>query len=67
MADVNEPSTGYLWGNVARHGLTYRHYGEFIATRWCNEKATDGALAGALFRLRLGIQGVPEFASRIGL
>ena len=20
--DVNEPSTGYLWGNVARHGLT---------------------------------------------
>ena len=43
MADVNEPSTGYLWGNVARHGLTYRHYGEFIATRWCNEKATDAS------------------------
>ncbi len=43
MADVNEPATGYLWGNVAKHGLTYRHYGEFIATLWCNEKATDAS------------------------
>ena len=36
--DVNEPDTGYLWGNVARHGLTYRHYGEFVASLWCGEK-----------------------------
>lgn len=36
--DVNEPSTGYLWGNVARHGLTYRHYGEFVASEWCGEE-----------------------------
>ena len=33
--DVNEPVTGYLWGNVARHGLSYRHYGEFVASEWC--------------------------------
>lgn len=30
-------------------------------------KDTDGAGAGALFRLNLGIRGVPEFFSRIGL
>ncbi len=35
--DVNEPATGYLWGNLARHHLTYRNYGEYIETRWCND------------------------------
>jgi DNA-binding beta-propeller fold protein YncE len=41
--DVNEPSTGYLWGNVARHGLSYRHYGEFVASEWCGDKFTPEA------------------------
>ncbi|HST11634.1 MAG TPA: beta-propeller fold lactonase family protein, partial [Terriglobales bacterium] len=36
--DVNEPSTGYLWTNLARNKLTYRVYGEFITTKWCNGK-----------------------------
>jgi hypothetical protein len=35
--DVDEPQTGYIWANVARHGLTYRHYGEFVATEWCGK------------------------------
>jgi len=39
LPDVNEPATGYLWGNIARHGLSYRHYGEFVSTRWCNAHA----------------------------
>jgi DNA-binding beta-propeller fold protein YncE len=38
--DVNEPETGYLWGNLARHGLSYRHYGEYVATIWCGQKET---------------------------
>ena len=33
--DVNEPATGYIWDNVATHGLTYRDYGEFIGGLWC--------------------------------
>ena len=37
LSDVNEPQTGYIWANVARHGLTYRHYGEFVSTIWCGE------------------------------
>jgi DNA-binding beta-propeller fold protein YncE len=36
VPDVDEPGTGYIWANVARHGLTYRNYGEFVATRWCD-------------------------------
>jgi YVTN family beta-propeller protein len=30
--DVAEPATLYLWDAAARSGLTYRNYGEFIAT-----------------------------------
>jgi DNA-binding beta-propeller fold protein YncE len=37
IPDVNEPATGYLFDNVARHKLTYRHYGEYIETRWCED------------------------------
>ena len=36
--DVDDPSTGFLWDNVARHGLTYRDYGEFVNAVWCNVK-----------------------------
>jgi len=39
FSDVDEPGTGYLWGNFARHGISYRHYGEFVASKWCNVKA----------------------------
>src|SRR3954462_2690973 len=41
IPDINEPSTGYLWGNFARHGVSYRHYGEFISTRFCNQKQSQ--------------------------
>jgi hypothetical protein len=30
--DVSEPETLYLWDAAARAGLTYRNYGEFVAT-----------------------------------
>jgi len=34
--NVDSPGTGYIWDNVATHGLTYRDYGEFVTTIWCN-------------------------------
>jgi hypothetical protein len=37
IPDVNEPGTGYLWSNLARNKKTYRHYGEYVATRWCDQ------------------------------
>jgi hypothetical protein len=35
--DIDDPATGFLWDNLARHGLTYRVYGEFVNAEWCNK------------------------------
>ena len=43
-------------------------YGDmYITTAGGNHKETDGEAAGALFRLKSGVKGVPEFFSRVGL
>ncbi len=40
IPDIDDPGTGFLWDNLALHGLTYRVYGEFVEAVWCrNEKA----------------------------
>jgi DNA-binding beta-propeller fold protein YncE len=51
IPDVDDPATGYLWGNLARHELTYRNYGEFVETQWCtdlpqNSPKSSGAPTG---------------------
>jgi DNA-binding beta-propeller fold protein YncE len=38
LPDAGEPTGGYLWKNFANHGISYRHYGEYIVSRWCNSK-----------------------------
>ncbi len=38
----------------------------YITTAGGQDKAENGPGAGALFRLRLGVRGVPEYLSRIG-
>ena len=35
ISDVNEPGSGYLWTNLARHGKTLYHFAEFISTTFC--------------------------------
>lgn len=42
LPDAGEPTGGYLWKNFAAHDVSYRHYGEFIVTRWCDPKYNDG-------------------------
>jgi DNA-binding beta-propeller fold protein YncE len=37
IPDVNEPASGYLWGDLAAHGKTYYHFGEFISTIFCTD------------------------------
>jgi sugar lactone lactonase YvrE len=39
----------------------------YVTTAGGNNKPEDGAGAGALFRVDVGVRGVPEFRSRIGL
>jgi DNA-binding beta-propeller fold protein YncE len=41
---AGEPTGGFLWKNFAAHGVTYRHYGEYVASKWCNGNLGD--LAG---------------------
>ncbi len=48
IPDVNEPSSGYLWGNLARHGRTLYHFGEYISTSFCNEKRSGSSQEGPM-------------------
>jgi DNA-binding beta-propeller fold protein YncE len=36
--DIDDPSTGFLWDNLARNHVSFRDYGEFVNAEWCNEK-----------------------------
>jgi DNA-binding beta-propeller fold protein YncE len=36
VPDIDAPFSGYIWDNLAKHGVSYRDYGEFIYTVWCN-------------------------------
>jgi DNA-binding beta-propeller fold protein YncE len=37
IPDVDEPASGYLWGNFTRHGKSLYHFGEFISTKFCDD------------------------------
>jgi len=39
LPDVDDPATGFLWDNLARHGISYRYYGEFVLAQWCKAPA----------------------------
>jgi DNA-binding beta-propeller fold protein YncE len=45
-ADVDAPGTGYIWDNVASHGLSYRDYGEFVTTIWCKPEGVESPKQG---------------------
>ena len=38
IPDVNEPASGYLWGDLAAHRKTYFHFGEFISSIFCTDE-----------------------------
>ncbi len=50
IPDVNEPASGYLWGNLAAHGKSYYHFGEYIATTFCGEKGTSDPQLGPVLK-----------------
>jgi len=73
IPDVNEPATGYLFDNLAKHKVSYRHYGEYIETHWCGDleqnytPATTGASTGqALQCERADIKPGEELPPRMG-
>jgi len=49
--DIDDPATGFLWDNVARHGVSYRDYGEYVNAEWCGKSRrasspTEGTPSG---------------------
>ena len=50
IPDVNEPVSGYIWGNLAAHGKTYYHFGEYISSTFCGQKAVAEPALGEMMR-----------------
>jgi DNA-binding beta-propeller fold protein YncE len=48
IPDVNEPASHYLWTNLAAHGKSYYHFGEFISSKFCNEVKTVNPQEGPM-------------------
>ena len=46
IPDVDDPGTGFLWDNLARRGLSYRIYGEFVAAVWCKSEKANSPMQG---------------------
>jgi hypothetical protein len=46
IPDVVEPMSGYLWGNLTRHGKTLYHFGEYISSTFCDEKKSGSSQEG---------------------
>jgi hypothetical protein len=48
IADVNEPASGYMWGNAEAHGRTHYNFGEFISSTFCDMKKSGSMQEGPL-------------------
>lgn len=46
VPDIDDPATGFLWDNLAKHNLTYRIYGEFIHAVWCKKEKINSPKQG---------------------
>jgi len=40
ISDIDEPESGYLWTDLARHHISYYHFAEFISTEFCDAMPT---------------------------
>jgi DNA-binding beta-propeller fold protein YncE len=48
IPDVNEPKSGYMWGNAEAHGRTHYNFGEFISSTFCDAKKSGNPQEGTL-------------------
>jgi hypothetical protein len=46
IPDIDDPATGFLWDNLAKRGLSYRIYGEFIQAVWCKDQKVKSPKEG---------------------
>jgi len=38
LPTMDDPGTGFLWDNLAKHNFTYRIYGEMLDAAWCRDE-----------------------------
>jgi DNA-binding beta-propeller fold protein YncE len=43
IPDVEEPQSGYIWTDMVAHGRTIYHFGEYISSVFCGDKAQKKA------------------------
>ncbi|MGD0292941.1 MAG: bifunctional YncE family protein/alkaline phosphatase family protein [Terracidiphilus sp.] len=48
IPDVSDPASGYIWNNLAAHGKTYYHFGEYISSTFCDAAKVADPQAGAM-------------------
>lgn len=53
ISDIDEPQSGYIWTNLARHGKSLYHFGEFVSTKFCDD-------SGEAPKDRSPLNGTPE-------
>ena len=53
IPDINEPESGYLWTDLARHGKSLYHFGEYVSTKFCDD-------SGEAPKDRSPLNGTPE-------
>jgi DNA-binding beta-propeller fold protein YncE len=46
IADVNEPASGFMWGNAEAHGRTHYNFGEYISSTFCGAKKSGSSQEG---------------------
>jgi DNA-binding beta-propeller fold protein YncE len=46
IPDVDDPGTGFLWDDLAKSGLSYRIYGEFVEAVWCKNEKVKSPIQG---------------------
>ena len=47
IPDVDEPTSGYMWGNADAHGKTHYNFGEYISSTFCGAKKSRQFAGGA--------------------
>lgn len=53
IPDIDEPGSGYLWTDLAQHGRSLYHFGEFVSTKFCDD-------SGEAPKDRSPLHGTPE-------
>lgn len=46
VPDMDDPGTGFLWDDLAKHNFTYRLYGEMMAITWCRDEKVGSPKQG---------------------